>query len=123
MESTHPREGRRRLGGRRADLAHGARGHHARHLLAGAPAINWTKFITAELYPQIVYQRDLGGVPLTAAQLTLMGNAAIAACDVVNNQHLGYIPDPSLCRYDPQLDAAVLCPGSGGTGPAGSCVT
>jgi feruloyl esterase len=92
-------------------------------ILAGAPAINWTKFITAELYPQIVYQRDLGGVPLTAAQLTLMGNAAINACDVVNNQHLGYIPDPSLCRYDPQLDAAVLCPGSGGTGPAGSCVT
>ena len=30
----------------------------------GAPAFNWTKFITAELYPQIVYQRDLGGVPL-----------------------------------------------------------
>jgi feruloyl esterase len=52
-----------------------------------------------------------------------MGNAAINACDVVNNQHLGYIPDPSQCRYDPQLDAAVLCPGSGGTGPAGSCVT
>jgi feruloyl esterase len=92
-------------------------------ILAGAPAINWTKFITAELYPQIVYQRDLGGVPLTAAQLTLMGNAAINACDVVNSQHLGYIPDPSQCRYDPQLDAAVLCPGSGGTGPAGSCVT
>ncbi|VTU22432.1 Tannase and feruloyl esterase [Variovorax sp. RA8] len=92
-------------------------------ILAGAPAINWTKFITAELYPQIVYQRDLAGVPLTAAQLALMGNAAIDACDVVNNQHLGYIPDPSQCRYDPQLDAAVLCPSSGGTGPAGSCVT
>ena len=92
-------------------------------ILAGAPAINWTKFITAELYPQIVYQRDLGGVPLTAAQLTLMGNAAINACDVVNGQHLGYIPDPSQCRYDPLLDASVLCAGSGGTGPAGSCVT
>ena len=92
-------------------------------ILAGAPAINWTKFTTAELYPQIVYQRDLGGVPLTTAQLTLMGNAAINACDVVNSQHLGYIPDPSQCRYDPQLDTAVLCPSSGGTGPAGSCVT
>jgi feruloyl esterase len=92
-------------------------------ILAGAPAINWTKFITAELYPQIVYQRDLGGVPLTPAQLTLMGNAAINACDVVNGQHLGYIPDPSQCRYDPLLDASVLCASSGGTGPAGSCVT
>ncbi len=36
--------------------------------LVGAPAFNWTKFITAELYPQIVYQRDLGGVALTTAQ-------------------------------------------------------
>ena len=36
-------------------------------ILAGAPAFNWTRFITNELYPQIVYQRDLGGVPLTAA--------------------------------------------------------
>jgi len=25
-------------------------------ILAGAPAFNWTRFITSELYPQIVYQ-------------------------------------------------------------------
>lgn len=92
-------------------------------ILAGAPAINWTKFITAELYPQIVYQRDLGGVALTTAQAALMGNAAINACDVVGGQHLGYIPDPSQCRYDPTQDTTVLCPSAGGTGPAGSCVT
>jgi len=78
-------------------------------ILAGAPAFNWTRFITNELYPQIVYQRDLGGVPLTAGQLNLMGNAAINACDVVNGVHMGYIPDPSECRYDPTLDASVLC--------------
>src|SRR6476660_8650557 len=78
-------------------------------ILAGAPAFNWTRFITAELYPQIAYQRDLGGVPLTAGQLNLLGNAAINACDVVNGVHMGYIPDPSQCRYDPTLDAAVLC--------------
>jgi hypothetical protein len=51
-------------------------------ILAGAPAINWTNFITGELYPQVVYQRDLAGVPLTPAQTTLLGNAAINACDV-----------------------------------------
>ena len=123
MESTHPREGRRRLGGRRADLAHVARGHHARHLLAGAPAINWTKFITAELYPQVVYQRDLAGVPLTPGQSTLLGNAAITACDAVGNRHLGYIPDPFQCRYDPTQDLDVICANSGGNAPAGDCVT
>ena len=92
-------------------------------ILAGAPAINWTKFITAELYPQIVYQRDLAGVPITPAQAALVGNAAINACDVVGGQHLGYITDHSQCRYDPTLDLAVLCVADGGTGPAGSCVT
>src|SRR3954453_5064586 len=92
-------------------------------ILAGAPAFNWSKFITAELYPQIVYQRDLGGVPLTAAQLTLLGNAAPDACDVVGGQHLGYIPDPSQCRYDPTQDASVICTANGGSNTTASCVT
>ena len=92
-------------------------------ILAGAPAFNWTRFITNELYPQIVYQRDLGGVPLTAGQLNLMGNGAINACDLVNGQHMGYIPDPSECRYDPTLDASVLCTANGGTNSTANCVT
>ena len=92
-------------------------------ILAGAPAFNWTRFITAELYPQIVYQRDLGGVPLTAGQLNALGNAAINACDVVGGQHLGYIPDPSQCEYDPTLDASVICAANGGTNTTSNCVT
>ena len=91
-------------------------------ILAGAPAFNWTRFITNELYPQLVYQRDLAGVPLTAAQLNLLGNAAINACDVVGGQHLGYIEDPSECRYDPTRDASVLCTASGGTNTTANCV-
>src|SRR5258708_4174823 len=92
-------------------------------ILAGAPAFNWTRFITNELNPQIVYQRDLGGVPLTAGQLNALGNAAINACDVVNGQHLGYIPDPSECRYDPTQDASVICAANGGTNTTANCVT
>lgn len=89
-------------------------------ILAGAPAFNWTKFITGELYPQIVMQRDLAGVNLTTNQLNLLGNAAINACDVVGGQHLGYIPDPMQCSYDPQKDAAVLCAGQAGVGVTGT---
>jgi hypothetical protein len=92
-------------------------------ILAGAPAFNWTRFITSELYPQIVYQRDLGGVPLTVGQLTLLGTAAINACDLVNGQHLGYIQDPSECRYDPTHDANVICTASGGSNTTADCVT
>lgn len=89
-------------------------------ILAGAPAFNWTKFITTELYPQIVYQRDLAGVNLTANQLTLMGTAAINACDVGGGQHLGYIPDPTQCTYNPTKDPTVLCSGQAGNGVTGA---
>ena len=110
-------------GGRQAHMEAQANPTDFNGILAGAPALNWTKFITAELYPQIVYQRDLGGVPLTTAQLTLLGNAAINACDVVGGLHLGYIPDPSTCAYDPTQDRSVLCTASGGTNSSADCVT
>ena len=35
----------------------------------------------------------------------------MSACDVVGGQHLGFVLDPSQCRYDPTKDAAVLCTG------------
>jgi Tannase and feruloyl esterase len=110
-------------GGRQAHMLAQAFPTDVNGILAGAPAFNWSKFITAELYPQIVYQRDLGGVPLTSGQLTLLGNAAINACDLVAGQHLGYVADPSECRYDPTQDASVLCVANGGTNTTANCVT
>lgn len=92
-------------------------------IVAAYPAINWTRFITAELYPQVVFQRDLAGVALTKAQSDSVSNAAIRACDVVGGKHLGYVPDPSTCRYDPTLDQNVLCTSAGGTNSTSSCVT
>ena len=92
-------------------------------LIANYPAINWSKFITAELYPQIVYQRDLGGVPLTSAQQSSMGNAAIGVCGNVGGQNLGYILDPTTCTYDPRKDPNVLCSGVAGIGVTGTNTT
>ena len=83
--------------------------------LVGAPAFNWTKFITAELYPQLVYQRDLGGVALTTAQQQQVSAKAVSTCDVVGGQHLGFILDPQQCTYDPAKDATALCTGAVGT--------
>ena len=91
-------------------------------ILANFPAINWTSFMTADVYPQIVFQRDLAGVPLTEAQQDLVSNAAIHACDVVGGQHLGYVLDDTACRYDPTRDAAVLCQKDGGTNTTPACV-
>jgi hypothetical protein len=92
--------------------------------LVGAPAFNWTKFITAELYPQIVYQRDLGGVALTAAQQAQVNAKAVSTCDVVGGQHLGFVLDPGQCTYDPLKDASALCTGAvGANGVVGTNAT
>jgi feruloyl esterase len=87
--------------------------------LNGAPAFNWTKFITNELYPQIVYQRDLAGTALTPAQHALVSGSAVSACDMIAAQHIGYIVDPQDCHYDPTKDVNVLCAGVAGNGVTG----
>jgi feruloyl esterase len=92
-------------------------------ILANLPAIYFTHMAAAGLYPQIVYQHDLGGKPLSEGQLDLVSNAAINACDVVGGQHMGYILDPGACRYDPTKDKAVLCNSAGGTNATTDCFT
>lgn len=89
--------------------------------LVGAPAFNWTKFITNELYPQIVERRD-PMVNMTAGKLDFVSAAAVNACDLVGGQHLGFILDTSQCRYDPTRDARVLCNGVAGRGVVGTSV-
>ncbi|SDE86877.1 feruloyl esterase [Variovorax sp. CF079] len=93
-------------------------------ILAGAPAFNWSKFITAELYPQVAMQRELGA-PMAAAKLNFASGAAVKACDTLG---LGFLLDPLQCRYDPTKDADVLCAGVAGNGVTGastsaSCVS
>ncbi len=93
-------------------------------ILAGCSAINWTRFITYELYPQVVMQRDLGGVPLTPAQLDLASAHAVSACDsTLNGRHDGFISDPGRCRYDPSKDKAILCKTSGGSNATAACLS
>lgn len=79
-------------------------------ILAGAPAINWSRFITAELYPQIVMLRDLGA-PLPEVKLNAANALAGAAC---GGSDPGFLLDPLQCRYDPTKDAAALCTGVAG---------
>jgi feruloyl esterase len=93
-------------------------------ILAGSPAINWTRMQTGGMYPAIVTQQDLGGAALTSAQLDLVSAAAVSACDsTLTGQHDGFISDPAACTYDPTKDPTVLCTSSGGTNATSSCVT
>jgi hypothetical protein len=83
-------------------------------ILSGAPAINWTRFITNELYPQVAMQRDLGAA-ISGAKLNAVTGASVAAC---GGGTLGFLLDPYACRYDPTKDASALCNGVAGNGGA-----
>ena len=92
-------------------------------IIANLPSLYSTRAGSYRLYPQVVMQRDLGGVLLTEQQQDLVSNAAIHACDLIGGQHLGYIMDPASCRYDPKADPEVLCASDGGRNRTGACVT
>ena len=83
-------------------------------LVIGAPAINWDRFIAAELWPQIVINKTVGS-PITSDKLTLATKAAVAACDAKDGVTDGVINDPRKCTYDPKVlvckagDAASSC--------------
>lgn len=74
-------------------------------ILAGAPAFNWTNFITSEIYPQMVMLRELGA-PIAATKLDAVSALATGSCDP---QSFGFVLDPGACRYDPTRDVAALC--------------
>ena len=80
-------------------------------------------FVPAMVWPHIVFQRDLGGKPVSMAQQDYVSNAAIAACDVVGGVHLAYLIDPGQCRYNPVKDPAVICAGDGGKSLSPDCVS
>lgn len=92
-------------------------------IVAAYPAVGFSKFVIASLYPKIVIQRDLRGEYMSTEQLDFVSNAAIAACDMVGGKHLGFIISPQTCRYDPMKDAQVLCAASGGKNETPACVT
>lgn len=74
-------------------------------LAIAAPAINWDRFVPAELWPQIVMHQALGS-PINAAKLNAVTNAAVTACDVDDGVLDGVINDPRKCKYAP---AALIC--------------
>ena len=78
-------------------------------ILAGAPAMNWDRFIPAELWPQIVMHEEVGA-PIAASKLNAATSAAIAAC-VGKDGGLAtdaYLSDPRLCRFDPTVNPAAV---------------
>ena len=86
-------------------------------ILAGAPAINWDRFIPSELWPQIAMKEEAGG-PVSACKLNTVTNAAIAACDSFDGVVDGVLEDPRRCHFDP---VALQC--AAGVTPDCNCLT
>jgi len=69
-------------------------------IVSGCPAINWPRFVLAEMWPQVVMLASSNF--LSRAKLQAATAAAIAACDGMDGVTNGVIDDPSRCTYDPQ---------------------
>lgn len=81
-------------------------------IMAGAPAINWTKLMMQSIWGSVLMNEAGTGIP--SCKLAAATTAAIAACDSIDGVKDGVIEDPMRCTYDPK---ALI-----GT-PAGDCGT
>ncbi len=78
-------------------------------ILSAAPAIHWSRFIPAELWPQVVMLAAGNSVP--PCKLAHFRQAAIEACDLVGDGvRDGVIGDPARCRFDPRTQIGRTTP-------------
>jgi feruloyl esterase len=69
-------------------------------ILSACPAINWHRFLPADLWPQVVMVAARNFVP--KSKLEAATAAAVAACDALDGVTDGVIDDPARCAYDPR---------------------
>ncbi len=69
-------------------------------IVSACPAINWHRFLPADLWPQVVMVSLNNFV--SKAKLDAATAAAVAACDAVDGITDGVIDDPMRCHYDPK---------------------
>ena len=72
-------------------------------IVSGSPAINWTQFIPAEIWPQLVMNSS--GDFLPACKEAAFTEAAVKACGSG-----GVITNPSACRWNPDKLVGVVTP-------------
>jgi hypothetical protein len=77
-------------------------------ILAGAPAVNWTRFIPSELWPQLVMLQ--AGDFLPACKLAAFTAAVTRACDPLDGVTDGIISDLAACTWDPRVLVGTTTP-------------
>jgi feruloyl esterase len=84
-------------------------GHLFDGFLVGAPAMNWNRFQTAEMWPSIAAKDLAGPEGVPPAKSAAANAAAIAACDANDGVVDGLVNEPRRCDFDAN---ALLCTGS-----------
>jgi feruloyl esterase len=78
-------------------------------ILSAAPAINWSRFIPAELWPQLVMLQ--AGDFLPQCKFAAFQAAAVQACDRLGDRVKdGVIGDPLRCDFDPRTQVGTVTP-------------
>ncbi|MDH3442008.1 MAG: tannase/feruloyl esterase family alpha/beta hydrolase [Gammaproteobacteria bacterium] len=68
-------------------------------IVAGAPAINWTKLHMQQLWGPL--QMNIENHPVAPCKLAAATAAAIAQCDMIDGVEDGILENPAACYYDP----------------------
>lgn len=71
-------------------------------ILSQAPAINWDRFVPAEIWPQLVMRLDLGG-PIAPAKLVALREAIISANDRLDGVEDGVVDQPDQLEVSDEL--------------------
>ncbi|OIW25792.1 tannase and feruloyl esterase [Coniochaeta ligniaria NRRL 30616] len=80
-------------------------------ILAGAPAIYWTEYVVAELWPQVV-MKEAGYFP-SACEFAAVRDDVVAVCDELDGVKDGVVSNLARCRYDPSrlVGKTITCEG------------
>jgi feruloyl esterase len=73
-------------------------------IVSGAPAINWTKFIPSEIWPELVMNQS--GDFLPTCKEDAFTESAVQACGTVN----GVITNPDACDWNPYKLVGLVTP-------------
>ena len=69
-------------------------------IIAGAPAVSWTKLHVSQMWGQVLMLEANHFIPQCKFEAAV--KAAVEACDALDGVKDGVITDPRICKYDPQ---------------------
>jgi feruloyl esterase len=77
-------------------------------IIAGAPALNWTRTVTHGLWVAHATLKDPASY-IPPEKYAVIHNAVLEACDTMDGVKDGVLDDPTRCRFDPGV---LLCKGT-----------